>query len=164
MDQDKTTSDNSNGEGKSDQPQLVINRIYVKDVSFEVPMSADAFAREWQPMINQDTAINVHKLGGDQYQVELHITVSVREEARVLCLVEVQQVGIFMIAGVDGQQLAQVLNTHCPAILFPYARELIDNLVVRGTFPAVMLPPVNFDAIFQNSISKKSQPATSSAD
>ncbi|PCH51895.1 MAG: protein-export chaperone SecB [Cellvibrionales bacterium] len=163
MDQEKTSVDGGNGRDQSGQTQLTINRVYVKDVSFEVPMGAEAFTRQWQPRVKQDVAIEVHKLADDQYEVELHITVAVQQDEQVLCVAEVQQAGIFLVTGVEPKQLAQILNTHCPAILFPYARELIDSLVVRGTFPALMLPPVNFEAIFQNAVMEKTQAAASSA-
>ena len=163
MDQEKSLPDSGNGQGQSGQTQLVINRVYVKDVSFEVPLGAEAFTRQWQPRVKQDVAIEVHNLADDQYEVELHITVAVQQDEQVLCVAEVQQAGIFLLTGVEPGQLAQILNTHCPAILFPYARELIDSLVVRGTFPALMLPPVNFEAIFQNAVMEKSQGTAGSA-
>lgn len=156
MDQ-PTSPESGNGLDQSGKTQLGIKRVYVKDVSFEVPLGVEAFTRQWQPRVNQDISTAVHKLADDQYEVVLHITISVQEEEQVLCLAEVQQAGIFFITGVEGQQLAQVLNTHCPGILFPYAREMIDNLVVRGTFPALMLPPVDFDAMFQKALLEQSQ-------
>lgn len=152
-----TSPGSGNGLDWDGKIQLGIKRVYVKDVSFEVPLGVEAFARQWQPRVNQDISTTVHKLADDQYEVVLGITISVQEEEQVLCLAEVQQAGIFFIQGLEGQQLAQVLNTHCPGILFPYARELIDNLVVRGTFPALMLPPVNFDAMFQKALVEQRQ-------
>lgn len=152
-----TSPESGNGLDWGGKIQLGIKRVYVKDVSFEVPLGVEAFARQWQPRVNQDISTAVHKLADDQYEVVLGITISVQEEEQVLCLAEVQQAGIFFIQGLEGQQLAQVLNTHCPGILFPYARELIDNLVVRGTFPALMLPPVNFDALFQKALVEQRQ-------
>lgn len=156
MDQ-PTGSEAGNGLDQSGKTQLGVKRVYVKDVSFEVPMGVEAFTRQWQPRVNQDISTAVHKLADDQYEVVLHITISVKEEDHVLCLAEVQQAGIFFVAGIEGQPLAQVLNTQCPGILFPYARELIDNLVVRGTFPALMLPPVDFNAMFQQAMLEQSQ-------
>ena len=142
-------------DAQTTKARLAIKRVYVKDVSFEVPAGAQAFARQWQPRVDQDLATKVNKLGDDQYEVVLAITVSVREEEQVLCVAEVEQAGIFMVAGVEGENLARTLNTQCPAILFPYARELIDSLVVRGTLPALMLPPVNFDALYQQILAEQ---------
>ena len=152
-----TSAKTGNGLDQGGKTQLGIKRVYVKDVSFEVPLGVEAFTRQWQPRVNQDISTAVHKLADDQYEVVLHITISVQEEEQVLCLAEVQQAGIFFITGVEGQQLAQILNTHCPGILFPYAREMIDNLVVRGTFPALMLPPVDFEAMFQKALLDQNQ-------
>lgn len=147
-----TSAETGNGLGQGGKTQLGIKRVYVKDASFEVPLGVEAFTRQWQPRVNQDISTAVHKLADDQYEVVLHVTVSVQEEEQVLCLAEVQQAGIFFIAGIEGPRLTQVLNTHCPGILFPYAREMIDNLVVRGTFPALMLPSVDFEAMFQKAL------------
>ncbi|MBV1932000.1 MAG: protein-export chaperone SecB [Porticoccaceae bacterium] len=152
-----TSAETGDGLDQGGKTQLGIKRVYVKDISFEVPLGVEAFTRQWQPRVNQDISTAVHKLADNQYEVVLHITISVEEEEQVLCLAEVQQAGIFFITGVEGQQLAQVLNTHCPGILFPYAREMIDNLVVRGTFPALMLPPVDFDAMFQKALLDQNQ-------
>ncbi len=152
-----------NGDGR-DQPagnQLAIKRVYVKDVSFEVPMGLEAFGQQWQPRVNQDIAAEVKRLNENEYEVVLSITISVQQEEEVLYLVEVHQAGVFVVAGFEAPQLGQVLNTHCPSILFPYARELIDSLVVRGNFPPLMLPPINFEALFQQAAREKSQNALS---
>ena len=77
---------------------------------------------------------------------------TVKHEEETLYLVEVDQAGIFKIAGLDEKHLAQVLNTTCPSMLFPYAREVIDNTLTKGTFPPLMIPPVNFDALFSTAV------------
>ena len=152
MAEQEASAGTGDGLDTSVKTQLAIKRVYVKDVSFEVPLGVEAFTRQWQPRVNQDIATEVHKLTDDQYEVVLKITISVQEEDQVVCLVEVQQAGIFLVESADPGRLAKILNTECPAILFPYARELIDNLAVRGTFPALMLPPVNFEAIFEQAL------------
>ena len=88
------------------------------------------------------------------YEVTLTLTVTVKLGEETAFLVEVQQAGLFTVAGIEGQQLAQVLNTTCPQILFPYAREAIDNAVTKGSFPALMLPPINFDALFAQAVAQ----------
>ena len=149
------------GRDQSAGNQLAIKRVYVKDVSFEVPMGLEAFGQQWQPRVNQDIAAEVKRLNEKEYEVVLSITISVQQEEKVLYLVEVHQAGVFVVAGFEAAQLAQVLNTHCPSILFPYARELIDSLVVRGNFPPLMLPPINFEALFHQAAREKSQSALS---
>lgn len=155
----------TSGDGR-DQPagnQLAIKRVYVKDVSFEVPMGVEAFGQQWQPRVNQDIGAEVKRLNENEYEVVLSITISVQQEDKVLYLVEVHQAGVFVVAGFEAPQLAQVLNTHCPSILFPYARELIDSLVVRSNFPPLMLPPINFEALFQQAVKEKGQSALAGA-
>lgn len=149
------SSSKPDGQDGSSKTHLAVNRIYVKDLSFEVPLGAEAFSRQWQPRVNQDIATEVHQLTEAQYEVVLKVTIAVRQEEQVAYLVELQQAGIFSVTGLNATQLAQVLNTQCPGILFPYARELIDSLVVRGTFPALMLPPVNFEALFQQALAEQ---------
>ncbi len=158
----KAPGTGGDGLDQVDNTVLAVKRIFVKDLSFEVPLGAAAFARQWQPKVGQDMATEVHKLADDRYEVVLKLTISVQEDDKVAYLAEIQQAGIFVIAGLDSKQLTQVLNTQCPAILFPYARELLDSLVVRGTFPALMLPPVNFEALFQQALARQGQPADDS--
>lgn len=132
--------------------QFMLQRIYLKDLSFEAPMGVQAFTGAWQPKINQDLNTSVNKLDDEHYEVILKLTVSAKHEDKTPFLVEVQQAGLFVIKGVEGKQLAQALNTLCPQILFPYAREVIDSCVVKGGFPALALPPINFDALFMRAV------------
>lgn len=132
--------------------QFMLQRIYLKDLSFEAPMGVQAFTGGWQPKINQDLNTSVSKLDDEHYEVILKLTVSAKHEDKTPFLVEVQQAGLFAIKGVEGKQLAQALNTLCPQILFPYAREVIDSCVVKGGFPALALPPINFDALFMRAV------------
>lgn len=131
-----------------------LQRIYLKDLSFESPLGARAFTRQWKPQVNQDLSTKVSRLDDDHYEVVLQFTITVKDDTDTLYLVEVQQAGVFLIKGIPEQQLPTVLNTHCPNLLFPYARETIDNVVVKGTFPALMLPPINFDALFQQAVAQ----------
>lgn len=136
------------------QQQFAIQRMYLKDLSFEAPMGSDAFTKEWKPQVNQDLNTKTNKLDDVNYEVVLTITVTVKLEDETVFLCEVQQAGIFAVDGLENQQLAQVLNTMCPQILFPYAREAIDSAITKGSFPALMLPPINFDALFAQAVNK----------
>jgi preprotein translocase subunit SecB len=133
-----------------EKPQVQFNmqRVYIKDISFETPQGVDAFKKEWNPSVNQEMATKAKQIEEGVFEVTLHLTVTVKTDDEVLYLVEVQQAGIFTVAGLEGQQLAHVLNAACPNMLFPYAREAIDGIVTKGSFPALMLPPINFDALF----------------
>lgn len=145
---------NNAGEEKA-QPQFAIKRIFLKDLSFESPQGAKAFMAPWQPKVNQDLNTAVDKLDDNHFEVVLKLTITVNmEDDKALFLAEVHQAGIFEVAGVEGVQLQHLLTSGCPQILFPYAREAIDNLAVRGGFPPLNLPPVNFDALFAQATAK----------
>lgn len=127
-----------------------IQRIYIKDISFEAPNAPQVFQKEWEPEVKLDLDTASSQLADDVYEVVLRVTVTatVGEDSAFLC--EVQQAGIFSIGGIEGTQMAHCLGAYCPNILFPYARECITSLVSRGTFPQLNLAPVNFDALFMN--------------
>lgn len=128
--------------------QFAIQRIFVKDISFEAPNAPAIFRKEWKPEVKLDLDTRSEKLDDSTYQVILSLTVTttVGEETAFLC--EVQQAGIFSISQLEEAQMAHMLAAFCPNILFPYAREAVSNLVNRGTFPQLNLAPVNFDALF----------------
>ena len=136
----------------TNEQQFAVQRLYIKDLSFEAPMGAEAFTKQWQPAVNQELGNKVNKLDDNNYEVILTITITVKLGEETAFLIEVHQAGIFNITGLEEQQLAHVLNTMCPQILFPYAREAIDNVITKGSFPALMLPPINFDALFAQAV------------
>jgi len=128
--------------------QFAIQRIFVKDISFEAPNAPAIFRKEWKPEVKLDLDTRSDKIEDNVYQVILSLTVTttVGDETAFLC--EVQQAGIFSIGQLEEAQMAHMLASFCPNILFPYAREAVSNLVNRGTFPQLNLAPVNFDALF----------------
>ena len=140
-------------------PQFNIQRVYTKDLSFETPNSPAIFQKEWNPEVKLDLDTKSNKLADDVYEVILSLTVTAKigEETAFLC--EVQQAGIFSIAGLTEPQLAHSLGAYCPNILFPYARETVGSLVGRGTFPQLNLAPVNFDALFAQYVQQRQQQA-----
>lgn len=152
---DEQQNDQAAAAGQPPQQQFVIQRVYVKDMSFEAPLGVDAFALTWKPQVNQEINSKNRKVGDNQYEVSLSLTITVKLEDKVAFLVEVEQAGVFAIAGFDDAQLTQILNTLCLQILFPYARETIDSLAVKGSFPALMLPPINFDALFAQAVAQR---------
>jgi preprotein translocase subunit SecB len=130
---------------------FALQRIYLKDCSFESPKSPDVFRGQWAPKISFNLNTSNQKLAEGVFEVILRMTIEAKQEETVAFLVEVQQAGIFTCDGFNEADLERVLATVCPNILFPYARETIDAMVVRGSFPAVMLAPVNFDAVYAQS-------------
>ena len=132
------------------QPVLQIQRIYVKDVSFEAPNLPHIFQQEWKPKLGFDLSTETTQVGDDLYEVVFNISVetTLEDSGDVAFICEVKQAGVFTISGLEDVQMAHCLTSQCPNMLFPYARELVSNLVNRGTFPALNLSPVNFDALF----------------
>lgn len=130
--------------------EFQIQRIYIKDVSFEAPNLPTIFHQEWKPQLGFELDTETVQVDEDLYEVALHMTVSttLEDSGDTAFICEVKQAGVFTIKGLEGIQLQHALASQCPTILFPYARELISNLVNRGTFPALNLSPVNFDALF----------------
>mgnify|MGYP006168611575 CR=1 FL=1 len=135
--------------------QFAIQRIYVKDISYESPNAPAIFRKEWQPAIQLDLDTRSEKLDDNTFEVVLSLTVTARIEEEVAFLCEVQQAGIFSVPMLDDGQMAHMLASFCPNILFPYAREAVSNLVNRGTFPQLNLAPVNFDALFAQYVQKR---------
>ncbi|KAE9533232.1 protein-export chaperone SecB [Ursidibacter arcticus] len=130
--------------------EMQIQRIYIKDVSFEAPNLPTIFHQEWKPQLGFELDTATVQVGEDTYEVVLHINVqtTLEDSNDVAFICEVKQAGVFTIKGLEGIQLAHCLASKCPEVLYPYARELISSLVNRGTFPALNLSPVNFDALF----------------
>lgn len=146
---------NSEGGGQPEageqQPAVLrLERVYVKDLSFESPNVPEMFTREDQPEANVELATE-GRVVSDQGHIESVLTVTVRStlEDKTVFIAEVQQAGLFRVVGVPQKDLEQLMGVNCPTILFPYAREAVSSLVARGGFQPVMLDPVNFQALYQ---------------
>ena len=148
-----------NNEEQEVQAVLQIQRIYVKDVSFEAPNLPHIFNQEWKPKLAFDLSTETVKLANDLYEVCLNISVetTLEDSGDVAFICEVKQAGVFTISSLEDMQMAHCLTAQCPNMLFPYARELVSNLVNRGTFPALNLSPVNFDALFVEYLQRQQQ-------
>lgn len=144
--------DNNQAAQGQDQQQLQfsLQRIYIKDISFESPNAPSVFQQPFKPKVSLDLNTSSEQVGEDLYEVVVKVTSQVAnaESGTTSFLVEVEQAGLFRIAGLKGDQLDHTLGAFCPNVLFPYARECIDNLVNRGSFPPLMLAPVNFEAMY----------------
>jgi preprotein translocase subunit SecB len=139
-------------EATAPEQKFSIQRVYLKDLSFETPQGPAAFQKQWQPKVNQDLSTKSAKIEEGLFEVALRLTITVSDGDETIYLVEVEQAGLFAIQGFEDQQMAQIINTTCPNMLFPYARETIDNVLVKGSFPALMIPPINFDALFASAM------------
>ena len=137
------------------EAQFMIQRVYVKDLSFETPNSPAVFQQEWQPEMNLDLNTQTTKLDDQTFEVVLTLTVTVANKGATAFLVEVKQAGIFSIVGAQGPQMDHLLGSFCPNILFPYAREAITAQVMRGSFPQLVLAPINFDALYMQQMQER---------
>ena len=139
--------------------QFALQRIFIKDMSFEVPLGAQVFTKQWQPQVHVDLNTKSDRVADDVYEVVLTVTITAKLGEETAFLVEVQQAGLFLVKGVEGEQLRRALMIMCPNILFPYARESIDSLAMRGSFPPLMLQPVNFEALYLQALQQSEQQA-----
>jgi preprotein translocase subunit SecB len=148
-------------EAKTEQveQQFLIQRIYTKDLSLENPMGPEAFTITDQPTINQDLASEINKVNDELYETILKLTITASLNDKTIFLIEIQQAGLFAVKGIEGDNLSRVLNTVCPQILFPYARETIDSALTKATFPPLMLPPINFDALYAQALEEQKNKA-----
>lgn len=129
-------------------PIMSLQKIYVKDVSFETPNAPDIFNEKGQPEIKMNLNQKVKKIADDTYEIVLAVTVTCKILEKTAYLVEVQQAGIFNMANFEENVLHQTLGSYCPNLLFPYARQMVSDLVMNGGFQPLMLQPVNFDQLY----------------
>lgn len=141
------------------QAQLALERIYTKDVSFEVP-GAQVFTQEWQPELNINLSSAAEKIDPTHYEVSLKVVVEAKNANETAFLVDVTQSGIFLISGVEDERLPYILGAYCPNILFPFLREAVNDLVTKGSFPQLLLTPINFDAEFEANMQRAEMAAT----
>ncbi len=136
--------------------QVRLQRIYLKDASFESPRSPSVFLEAWKPELQVDINTRAEAIGDDLFEVILTVTVRAKlEKGKTAFIVEVEQAGIFQVEGVEPTLIKRILATICPNTIFPYVRETIDSICVRGGFPAIQLAPVNFDALFEDAVKNK---------
>lgn len=135
-------------ETENSQPQFVIQRIYLKDLSFETPNTPTIFNGQGEAAVNIDLNSGAARLEESIYEVVLSLTVTSKLGDKVAYLVEVKQAGIFTLSGFSEADLNGMLHSFCPNILFPYVREAISDVVSKGSFPQLILAPINFDAVY----------------
>lgn len=137
----------------SDAPaaiQLLLQKIYLKDASLEVPLAPQIYTRAWQPQIDVQITTGLQPLSAEQHQVLLSVTVTAKLQQDVAFLAEVHQAGIFLIKGAaESAERQRMLGTECPNILFPFVRETVAELVARGGFPQLLLQPVDFESLYR---------------
>lgn len=131
-----------------EQQQFTIQRIYLKDASFEIPNAPAIFREEWRPENNLTMNTTITNLDKETFEVVLSVTLTSKIPDRTIYVAEAQQAGIFTLIGFPETERTRLLGAYCPNVLFAYAREVISDLVTKGSFPQVILQPVNFDSLF----------------
>jgi len=152
----------ANNQTQQAQGTFAIQKIYVKDLSFEAPNSPQCFTEEWNPEVNLDLNTSAQGVAENNFEVLLSITVTVKNKDQNAYLVEVQQAGIFHLENFPEDMLRAMLGSFCPNILFPYAREAVSDAVTRGGFPQLLLNPINFDALYEQHLQQQVQQADTS--
>jgi preprotein translocase subunit SecB len=140
-------------------PAFTVEKIYVKDVSFEVPGAPHVFNEQLQPQLQLNLNQRVTRLSDSAFEVVLGITLTCAAEDKTLYVAEIEQAGVFGLAGFDQATLDAMLGTHCPNILFPYARQLVSDLIQAGGFPPFLLQPINFDALYAEGLRQRAAQA-----
>lgn len=145
-------------------PQVILQKIYLRDASLELPNAPAAFNKQEQPAIDVQLNTSAQNLGNDNFQVTLSITVTAKHGTETAFLIEAHQCGIFLVrAFPSAEEVEAVLGTYCLHQLFPFARESVADLIQRGGFPPILLQPVNFDALYMEHRNKRAAAAGTTA-
>lgn len=151
---EQTPAEGNGAAAPQSQRQLSLQKIYVRDASFEVPNAPQVFREEGQPQVQLNLSHKATPVGDDSYEVLLTLTVTCTLNERTAYLAEVQQAGIFGAMGFPQEELNAVLGSYCPNVLFPYARQVVSELVQNGGFPPLLLQPINFDALYAEQVQR----------
>ena len=143
--------------------QLSLQKVYIKDASFEVPGAPHIFQEQGQPQVQLNLQQQVGTLGENVYEVVLTVTVTCKLADKTAYLAEVQQAGVFGVAGFEPSNRDMVLATFCPNVLFPYARTAVANMIQDGGFPPFLLQPINFEALYDEQMRRRAEGATPNA-
>lgn len=144
-------------QGANAEQQFVVQRVFVKDLSFEAPSTPKIFQTEWQPQMSLDLNTTSSVIEPHIHEVVLTVTVTVKNKEETAFIAEVKHAGIFTIQGFSAEQEHHFLGSFCPSILYPYAREVVTDMVSRGSFPQLILAPVNFDALYAQHLQQMQQ-------
>ncbi|NOQ94632.1 MAG: protein-export chaperone SecB [Methylophaga sp.] len=152
-----------NAAQEEQQARFVIQKIYTKDISFETPNSPEIFREEWKPEIDLQLGNEYKRIDEDNHEITLTVTVTAKVGDKIAFLAEVKQAGIFSLTGYSDQEMGPLVGSYCPNTVFPFAREVISDVVIKGGFPQLVLSPVNFDALYMNQIEQAKQQAAAKA-
>jgi preprotein translocase subunit SecB len=156
-------AEQNNGAAAEQQAQFTIQKIYVKDVSFEVPNSPQIFNEPGQPQLELNLNQKVARVADGLFEVVLAVTVTCKLADKTVYLAEVHQAGLFGLGGFDDRTLDMMLGTYCPNVLFPYVRQTVGDLVANGGFPPFYLQPINFEALYAEGLRRRAEQAQGGA-
>jgi preprotein translocase subunit SecB len=145
----------ANGAAEANGPAFSVEKIYVKDVSFEVPGAPQVFSEQGQPQLEMNLNQRVQRIADNLFEVVLGVTLTCKMSDRTIYLTEVQQAGVFGLAGFDEPTLDAMLGIHCPTVLYPYARQVISDMIQAGGFPPFLLQPINFEGLYAESLRQR---------
>ena len=154
---DETTNGAASAAHSQNGPVFTIEKLYVRDISFESPNAPAIFNETGKPELQLSLNQKVQRLSDTAYEVLLGVTLTCTAEEKTAYVVEVQQGGVFTLSGLEPQAIDGLLSTQCPNILFPYVRNLVSELIQAGGFPPFFLQPINFDALYAESLRKREQ-------
>jgi len=163
-DEQNNSTDAAAAQEQQNAPQFAVQRIYVKDISFEAPNLPELFNVEFAPQVKMEMNTKSRQVADDHFEVVMTVTLSAEVEERVAFLAEVQQAGLFLIRGFNEQQTHQLLGAAAPEAIYPYVREAIANLVGRTGFPAIQLAPVNFMGLYMERMQQAAAQAQAAAE
>lgn len=137
--------------------QLLLQKIYIKDLSFESPRAPSVFTQNAAPQTQLNIRSNASSVGEDAQEVTLTLTIEAKDSDNTLFLIELTQAGVFVIKGYSDEELHMLTGSYCPGSLYPFAREAIADIVTRGGFPQLLLQPINFDALYAQAMKERAQ-------
>ncbi|HEY5623934.1 MAG TPA: protein-export chaperone SecB [Gammaproteobacteria bacterium] len=146
------------------EKQLLLQKIYIKDLSFESPRAPEIFTSNVAPQTRLNIKSGAREIADDNHEVVLTLTVEAVDGDQTLFLVEIEQAGIFRLQGYSREELDMLLGSYCPGTLYPFAREAVADLVSRGGFPQLLLQPINFDALYAQAVRERTQAAAEASE
>jgi preprotein translocase subunit SecB len=139
------------------QRQLYLQKIYLKDLSFESPKVPEVFNTDASPQTQLNLRSSAREVAPNTQEITLTLTVEAKHQEQTLFLVEISQAGVFTMQGYSDEERAMLIGSYCPATLYPYAREAISDIVVKGGFPQLLLQPINFDSLYAQAVQQRAQ-------
>lgn len=153
------TANGAAGVDAANAAHFTLQKIYLKDASFEAPNAPQVFQEDGQPQLQLNLAQKVATLADNVFEVTLTVTLTCTLNGKNAYLAEVAQAGIFGVVGFDQRNLEAILSTYCPNVLFPYARQAVGELIVNGGFPPYYLQPINFEQLYAEQLRRRAQGA-----